>query len=178
MSASPHHRSRAGKIATDQSGQAMLEFAIIASLVITMVFAIIDFGRAFNEMQEIVGLTRQGSNLASRGTSLSDSASAVVAGDAPLNLNTSGEVIVSSVTNNASGNIITGQVAQGALTIPSKIGTAVGATATLPSAAVAMLQPGQTIYITEVFYSYQPITPISALLNIVMPPTLYQVAYF
>jgi Flp pilus assembly protein TadG len=156
----------------------MLEFAIIAGLVITMVFAIIDFGRAFNEMQEIVGLTRQGSNLASRGTSLSDSATAVVAGDAPLNLNSSGEVILTSVSNNASGNIITGQVTQGALTLPSKVGAGVGTTATLPSAAIAMLQPGQTIYITEVYYTYQPITPLSAFLNIVMPSTLYQVAYF
>ena len=178
MAASSYRRSRTEKIVADQSGQAMLEFAIIASLVIVMVFAIIDFGRAFNQMQQIVGLTRQGSNLASRGTSLSDSATAVVAGDAPLNLNTSGEVIVTSVTNNASGNIIMGQVSQGALNLPSKVGTGVGATATLPSAAVAMLQPGQTIYITEVFYSYQAITPLSAFLNIVMPSTLYQAAYF
>lgn len=178
MSSSKRYRSVSSKIVEDQSGQAMLEFAIIASLVIILVFAIIDFGRAFNQMQEIVDLTRQGSNLASRGTSLTDSATAVVAGDAPLNLNTSGEVILTSVTNNASGNLITGQVAQGALNVASRVGTGVGATASLPAVAVAMLQPGQTIYITEVFYSYQPITPISALLNIVMPSTLYQVAYF
>ena len=41
-----------------------------------------------------------------------------------------------------------------------------------------MLQPGKTVYITEVFYSYQPITPIGSLLGIVMPSTLYEVAYF
>jgi Flp pilus assembly protein TadG len=178
MSSSKRYRSFSSKIAGDQSGQAMLEFAIIASLVIVLVFAVIDFGRAFNQLQELVGLTRQGSNLASRGTSLTDSATAVVAGDAPLNLNTSGEVIMTSVSNNASGNIITGQVSKGGLTMTSRVGTGVGATATLPAAAVAMLQPGQTIYITEVFYTYQSITPISALLNIVMPSTLYQVAYF
>jgi Flp pilus assembly protein TadG len=178
MSTSRHHDSVRRKIAADQSGQAMLEFAIIASLIIILVFAIIDFGRAFNEMQEIVGLTRQGSNLASRGTSLLASANAVVAGDAPLNLNRSGEVIVTSVTNNASGNIITGQVSQGAITLASKIGQGVGTPATLPPSAVAMLQRGQTIYITEVFYNYQAITPIASLLNIIMPSTFYQAAYF
>jgi len=173
-----HRPSTTRNIVADQSGQAMLEFAIIASLVIIMVFAIIDFGRAFNQMQVMVGLTRQGSNLASRGTSLTDSAKAVVAGDAPLDLNTNGEVILTSVTNNASGNIITGQVTQGAMSQASKIGQGVGATASLPSNAIAMMQPGQTIYITEVFYTYQPITPISTLLNIVMPSTFYQAAYF
>jgi len=171
-------RSPGMKIATDESGQAMLEFAIIVSLVITLVFAVIDFGRAFNEMQVLVGLTRQGSNLASRGTSLTDSATAVVSGDAPLDLNSSGEVIVTSVSNNASGNVITGQVARGALNLASKIGSAVGGPANLPSTAAAMLQPGQTIYITEVYYSYSAITPLSAFLNVVMPSTLYQVAYF
>jgi Flp pilus assembly protein TadG len=178
MSSVKHHRSLSRKLSSDQPGQAMVEFAIIVSLVIIMVCAIIDFGRALNEMQELVGLTRQGSNLASRGTSLPDSATAVVSGDAPLNLNTSGEVIVTSVTNNASGNVITGQVTMGALTLASHVGGAVGGTATLPPAAAAMLQPGQSIYITEVFYSYQAITPLASLINIVMPSTLYQVAYF
>jgi len=161
-----------------QSGQAMLEFAIIASLVIILVFAIIDFGRAFNQMQIMVDLTRQGSNLASRGTSLTDSVSAVLAGDAPLNINTSGEVIITSVTNNSSGNIITGQVAAGGTSQASQVGTGVGSTANIPSAAQQMMQPGQTIYITEVYYNYQPITPVASMLNLVMPSTFYQVAYF
>ena len=178
MKISRPHRSPNHKRIADHSGQAMLEFAIIASLVIIMVFAIIDFGRALNQMQIMVDLTRQGSNLASRGTSLTDSANAVVAGDAPLNLNTSGEVIITSVTNNASGNVITGQVAAGATSQASLVGTGVGTTANLPSAAVQMLQPGQTIYITEVFYNFAPITPIATLINIVMPSTFYQVAYF
>lgn len=173
-----HHDSVSRKIVADQSGQAMLEFAIIASLVIMLVFAIIDFGRAFNEMQVLVGLSRQGSNLASRGTTLSDSAKAVVAGDAPLDLNSNGEVIMTAVTKNAQGNVITGQVSQGGVTSVSRVGSGVGTMATIPPSAAAMLQVGQTIYITEVFYTFKPITPISALLNIVMPSTFYQAAYF
>jgi Flp pilus assembly protein TadG len=178
MTTSRIRRSISSNRIADQSGQAMLEFAIIASLLIILVFAIIDFGRAFNQMQVMVDLTRQGSNLASRGTSLTNSVNAVVAGDAPLNLNTSGEVIITSVTNNASGNIITGQVAAGATSQPSQIGTGVGTTANIPTAATQMMQPGQTIYITEVYYNFQPITPVATMLNLVMPSTFYQVAYF
>ena len=151
---------------------------MIASLIIMLVFAIVDFGRAFSQVQVMIGLTRQGSNLASRGTSLLDSAKAVVAGDAPLDLNAGGEVIMTAVTKNAQGNVITGQVAQGGVARVSKVGQGVGTIATLPSSAAAMLQPGQTVYITEVFYTYQAITPVAKLVNIVMPSTLYQVAYF
>ena len=178
MSTSPHRDSISRKIVADHSGQAMLEFAIIASLIIMLVFAIVDFGRALNQMQVMVGLTRQGSNLASRGTPLLDSANAVVAGDAPLDLNNNGEVIVTAVTNNSQGNVITGQVSQGAITRASKIGQGVGTLATIPSSAAAMLQPGQTIYVTEVFYTYQGITPVAKLVNIVLTSTLYQAAYF
>ena len=87
MSSAQHFHKTARPHAVDGSGQAMLEFAMIASLIIMLVFAIIDFGRAFSQVQVMIGLTRQGSNLASRRTSLLDSAKAVVAGDAPLDLN-------------------------------------------------------------------------------------------
>src|SRR6202011_1475460 len=142
MLTSRRNNSVIGKVAADQSGQAMLEFAIIASLGIILVFAIVDFGRAFNEMQVMIGLTRQGSNLASRGTTLSDSAKAVVAGDAPLDLHTHGEIIVTSVTNNVQGNVITGQISQGGVATTSRIGVGVGAPANIPAAAAAMLKPG------------------------------------
>lgn len=178
MAMSRHHDSVGTRIKASDSGQAMLEFAIIASLIITLVFALIDFGRAFNSLQVMIGLSRQGSNLASRGDSLTASATAVISGDAPLNLANNGEVIVTSVTNSSNSNLITGQVSQGGISQVSKVGTGVGAVATVPASVVAMLQPGKTVYITEVFYSYQPITPIGSLLGIVMPSTLYEVAYF
>jgi hypothetical protein len=41
-----------------------------------------------------------------------------------------------------------------------------------------MIQANQTIYVTEIFYSFRPITPIGNILHVVMPSTLYQAAYF
>ena len=140
--------------------------------------AVVDFGRALNYMEVMVGLTRQGSNLASRGTTLSASAAAVIAGDAPLNLSKNGEVIITSVANVKNVSTITGQVSQGGISLTSQIGTGVGSKATLPAASASILQNGQTIYVTEVFYTFQPITPIGQFLKIVMPSTLYEVAYF
>ena len=178
MTASRHHHSAGKKNIADESGQALLEFLIILPLTLVLVFGLIDFGRALSCLEVISELTRQGSNLASRGTNLSDSAAAVVAGDAPLDLSKNGEVIVTAVTNINQVNQITGQVSQGGILSISKIGQGVGKQATVPPAAATMLQPGQTIYVTEVFYSFQAITPIGNLLNMVMPSTLYEVAYF
>jgi len=178
MRASRQDISVGTKAIGDESGQALVEFAVIAPLLFILAFGIIDFSRAIYHMQVMTGLTRQGSNLASRGTDLPTTVASVIAGDAPLDLNKNGEVIVSSVTNTGGVFKISGQLSQGAMTAPSKIGVGVGTTATLPAAAATVLQPNQTIYVTEVYYSYQPITPIRNMLKIALPSTLYDVAYF
>jgi Flp pilus assembly protein TadG len=162
----------------NQSGQAAVEFGFIAPTLIILLLAVIDFGRVLTNMEVMVGLTRQGSNLASRGTSLSASAAAVVAGDAPLDLNKNGEVIITSVANVKNVYTITGQTSQGGISRTSQIGTGVGNKATVPAASATILQNGQTIYVTEVFYTFQPITPIGQFMNVVMPSTLYEIAYF
>jgi Flp pilus assembly protein TadG len=156
-------------------GQALLEFALIGSIMIVLALGVIDLGRAIYDMEILTNLSRTGSNLALRAISLTDSATAVVTGSAPLNLATNGRVIVSSVQNNSGKLQVTGQVSQGGISAASKIGLN-GGIAALPATAVP--PSGQTVYVTEVFYTFTPITPIGNFTKIVFPSTLYDVAYF
>lgn len=159
------------------SGQALVEFAVGAMLLATIVFAMIDSSRAIFDMQVMAFLSGQGSNLASRGTALSDTATAVVAASASLNLSTNGKVIVTSVYNNNGALSITGQSSLGSMSATSKVGTGVGSSATLPSNAIP--PTAQTVYVTEVFYSFQAITPMGHLYTkTLLPSTLYDVAYY
>lgn len=142
-----------------------------------LIFGLIDLSRAIFDAQVIANLSGQGSSMASRGTSLANTAAAVAASSAPLNLNTSGRVIVSAVFNSNSVLKLTGQAAQGGITSLSRVGSVIGGTATVPASAVPQLN--QTVYVTEVFYSFQAITPIGNFLSeTFLPSQLYDVAYY
>lgn len=179
--ASLDHRSSVGReTLASESGQAMLEFVALVTVALLVLFATIDFGRAMYDLQVMSGLSRQGGNLASRGSTASDAASAVIAGQAPLNLSAGGEVIMTSILDNKGIYTITDQASLGGMkpAPSSKLGTGIGNTATLSPAEQSMLQSGQSIYVAEVFYSFRPVTPIGNLLKVALPSTLYEAAYF
>jgi Flp pilus assembly protein TadG len=163
-----------------QSGQALLELALMAPLLCLILFAIIDYSRALNFEQEMVDLTRQGSNMASRGTALATAATTVAQNSAPLTLTKNGLVIISSVARVNNVDTITGQAQSGGLSLNSKVGVGINAKATVPSAIddIFTKNSGQTVYVTEVYFTFQQLTPIASMFNLALPSTLYQVAYF
>lgn len=175
----------------EDSGQALIELAISALVLLTLVFGVIDFSRAIYYVQVMKNLTAEGSSMSSRGTSLPTTAATVIT-DAGTNLSltTRGCVITTSVlktTTSVAGSTytVTGQSAQGSCSgISSKIGcfpppSSCG-TATLPTEAAAALQDGSTLYITEIYYTFNPVTPIGSLLNntSILPSQLYDAAYY
>jgi Flp pilus assembly protein TadG len=176
-----NRRTRSG-----ESGQALVEFALIGSMMIILALGVIDLGRAIYVKEVLSDLSRTGSNLASRGpcstlsTCLTTAANAVITEPSDLNMVTNGLVIVTAVQANSTGtaNTIIGQVPQGDNTLgSSKIGT-VGSPAHLPVTVPPLPPANQTIYVTEVFYRFAPITPVGNFMTIVLPSTLYDVAYF
>ena len=153
---------------------------------LVLLFALIDFGRMIYEKQIMVNISREGANLASRGngnTQLQIMSNAVVMrviqSGSPLDLDSNmGEVIISAVNNSNNIVMVTAQIAQGGFSAPSKIGQ-VGQIANMPdTGTITLPAPNQTIYVSEVFYTYVPITPLFKLMNFSIPSTNYDVAYF
>ena len=169
-----------------RGGQALLELALIVVILAIMVMGLADYGRLFVVRQMMVVASREGANLAARGTTLSNTVAAMVAtAPAMLFTNGSGTIIASTVTRNGSGTpTVTGQVKYGATNYASRVGNlnATGGSVTLPSSQLP--QNNQTLYVTEVFYPFAPATPLGNLLNLVRGTNvgnttlLYDVTYF
>ena len=178
------------KISRDESGQALVELSLAFVLLCVFVSGIVDFGRAIYDVQVMKNLVGEGSMMASRSTSVATTVQNVVnyAGS-DINLSTKGCVFVTAVTNEGSGAYqVTDQASQCAITGElSKVGCLNGvgscktSAAVLPPAAVTALttEPtGSSIYVTEVYYSFSGVTPISRLLGKSLPSQFYSVAYY
>lgn len=167
-----------------EAGQALLELAISLLVLVTLAYFIIDVSRALYYGQVMRALTGEGSSMASRGTSTLQSAQTIL-NDAgtDLNLATSGCIIVTSITNIGSGDKplrVTGQSFAGACTgIASKVGCYPPPSncgpATIPSEAISALGEDQSLYVTEIYYTFKPATPIG---GGIVPGQLYDAAYY
>src|ERR1039458_10225818 len=80
----------------DERGAALIELAFCMSTLLILVFGLIDFSLIIFDNQVMSGLSRQGSDLASRGTSMTDTVSALGIQGASLNIGTNGRIILTA----------------------------------------------------------------------------------
>jgi Flp pilus assembly protein TadG len=187
----------------DARGQSVVEFAVIMPLLLVVVLGVIEVSYALLDQHVVTKLTREGSNLISRDTSLSDAAAALKSmSGRPVNFNTNSKVIFSVVrrgsttgTNNFNKDVLYARYEYGAIAGTSQISTrgsgAYGAgptyeatnadgdtniqVTTLPAGIT--LSTGGMLYITEIFTTHELITPFDKF-GVAVPKTLYSIAYF
>src|SRR6185437_15873441 len=94
---------RLAKRLKDERGNALVELALTLPLLLTLAFGLIDFSQIILDEQVMSGLTRQGSDLASRGTTLAKTVSALGTQGSSLNIGANGRIIVTAVANDTSG---------------------------------------------------------------------------
>ena len=183
-------------------GQSMIEMAIVLPLVVVTILGLIDISYALLDQHVVTKLTREGSNLISRDTSLQDAVNALKSmSSRPVDFSSTSTVIFSVVkrvattgATNYNRDILYQRCQYGALAASSKL-TTVGngsfgsapdyqannsdndANLQITNLPANINTLGGMIYITEVYTSHQLLTPLNQF-GITVPSTLYSIAYF
>ena len=196
-------KSRLGSLVKHENGQSLIEAGIVLPLVLLIVLGTVEVGDALLDAHSVTSLSREGSNLISRGTTLEDAAVAMqTMGSDPVDFGNGSKVIFSVIkrggttgTSNYNRLILyqryefgsspdTSRLStQGAgsfgggpdyVAVNSDDDTSLQITNVSPTLVTA---PGGLIYVTEVFSSHTLITPLNTF-GVTVPDRLYSIAYF
>ena len=187
--------------ASGDSGQALLEFALVVPLLLLVVMGVIEVSYALLDQHVVTKLTREGSNLISRDTSLFDAATAMRSmSSRPVNFNDGSSKVIFSVVkkvatttaSNYNKAVLYQRYEYGSYAGTSMLNNSGGAFGPSPeyqavnsdgdSSLVvtnvpSSMVPGDMLYITEIYSRHPLITPFDRL-GVQVPSTLYSIAYF
>jgi hypothetical protein len=190
-------------LARGDSGQSMMEFAIILPILVVLALGVIETSHALLNQHVVTKLTREGSNLISRDTTLQDAAAAMrVMAQAPVDFTTNSTVIFTVLKRGATTGtanfdrlIVYQRHQSGTLSVSSQIHTAGGGSfggapnyeannsdgdtglrvTNLPTDLIDVR--GAMLYVTEIYTDHTLITPFDRF-GVSIPRRLYSIAYF
>jgi len=148
---------------------------MVLPLILFLLLGMLEIGNALAVSHTLSRLSREGANIASRGTSLDTVLTVMATNGADIHLGRRGGTVVSKVAVRSDGIRILDQVITPGLEDKSRIGT-IGSNPV--SFASYGLQAGNTHYVVEVFYHYRPITPFARLFESALPDPIYERAVF
>jgi len=157
-----------------QSGTATVETALVTTLLLLVFLGVVEFGNAISIDHTITSLSREGANIAARGSTLAEAVQTVYGNGSSINLPSRGGVVCTRLVVTGGTPTIQDQAVSPGYTGVSRIG---GIGDPVPSLATLGLQEGQQIHIVEIFYNYQRMTPLGNLITVI-PNTLYTRAVF
>jgi hypothetical protein len=156
----------ASKILRSTSGQSLVELTLIVPFMLLLVFGVVEVGSVISTYLTLTHTTREGANLASRGTKPNDTLAAIILAAAPTirNDNLAQWKIIYTKIGPAPGPacpkapcdyVVEEQIPQGSLGEDSELGP-VGTTVNTKLLALDDVAPNQTFHAIEVFYDYGP----------------------
>ena len=199
----PMTRRSSGRL-SNAKGQSMVEIAMIMPLFLVIVLGVCEVGYGLLDQHAVTRMSREGSNMISRDTSLQDAVT-VLRGmsSRPVNFNNGSSKVILSVlksgettgTSNYDRIILYQRYEYGTYPGTSKLLTAGGGSFPLApdyqavnsdnntGLRVTSVAPnlvavrGGMIYVTEIYSRHVLITPLDRF-GVTVPQTLYSIAYF
>jgi hypothetical protein len=159
----------------DARGQGLVELVLTLPFLLLLALGLIEVSRAIEADHVMAGLTREGANLASRGSTLTEAMTITRANQLASGLGTDGGVIASRIEVSGGVPRVVAQVASTGYDGLSRVADADSVAA--PYSASGLLD-GSSYFVVELFVPYVPITGFDRLLPGMIPGTLYDRTLF
>jgi hypothetical protein len=157
------------------SGQELVEFALVLPMLFILILGLIEAGNAYSLKHKISVLSREGANLASRGSTLPEALDAVMASGSDILLADQGGAVASRVVVESGSPVVKSQAASPGYEARSRLGLPDSAAVTLAGLG---FPEGQVIHAVEVFVEYRPLTPFAKFFASEGPQQIYERAIF
>jgi Flp pilus assembly protein TadG len=163
------------RLLRSDSGQGIVEFALVLPVILIILLGMVEFSNAYDRVHGLAGLSREGANIAARGTALSEVLSTVTMDGESLKMSDNGGAIVSRLVVKNGQPTVMAVVATAGYDDQTRLTDQDEAARWIADAGFA---EGSTHYAVEVFLNYEPVTPLAGLYKVVAPPVLYERAVF
>ena len=140
-----------------------------------VLLGVIESGNSLSIKHKMIVVSREGANIASRGSSLQETLNTVMTLGNEIQLLEKGGAVVSRIIVTDGDPTVDAQVAYGSYGGSSRLGVA-GSIAD-PLVSLTMTE-GQAFYAVEIFYQYDALTPIGALIPDGWTDEIYERAIF
>ena len=161
--------------ARPNGGQSLVEMAVILPVLLIVLLGLVEFGNALAISHAMTGYSREGANIAARGTSLDTVVAVLAAQGQEIDLEARGGVIASRLQVENGLPVVKEQVASPGWTNQTRV-AAVDSVA--HSFSGSGLLEGQSYWVVEVLYVYEPLGPVAPALGPLLPTVLYRWSLF
>jgi Flp pilus assembly protein TadG len=156
-------------------GQGLTELALSVPLLMILALGMIEVNRAIETNHVISTLTREGANVASRGSTLDETVAATRTGQQATGLGTVGGVVASEIVVTNGIPRIVAQATSAGLTMASQVG--MPDSVAVPYQATGLTE-GRSYFVVEMFLPYQSMTGFDKLMPGLTPQVLYDRTLF
>jgi hypothetical protein len=153
----------------------MVEAALMTPIILLLLLGLIESGNGLAIKHKMAVLSREGANIAARGTTLEETLNVVMAGGHEIQLAEHGGVIVSRIVVTDGEPVVDAQLTVAGFEEESRLGST-NETADLLT-GLALVE-GQVLHAVEIIFDYEPMTPLAGLFPSALTDKIYERAFF
>lgn len=161
-----------------RKGQAIVETVLIAPLLLLILLGLIETGNSLSIKHKMAVLSREGANIASRGTSLGETLNVLVDSGDEIQLRENGGIIVTRVIVIDGDPVVDSRIGSPGFEASSRLwNPGADDNVVIPLQALNLVE-GQALHAVEIIYNYEAMTPVGNFLPDGWTDEVYERAIF